>query len=181
MKVNFGFLLPLAVLAAGAFVAPAQANPTGDRPTVTPTIVAQRGERSMQASQSKPMLQGNNYVGLAGSEEGAVVNGRYALSNRFSIRPEVFTNLGGDNGEEGVAVLAPVTLDFNGSNGDRTFQPFAGMGPGVRTGDSTELQFVTTAGADIQLGKRYAINGSVNYLPFDDQQVDFVAGLGYRF
>ena len=56
MKVNFGFLLPLAVLAAGAFVAPAQANPTGDRPTVTPTIVAQRGERSMQASQSKPML-----------------------------------------------------------------------------------------------------------------------------
>ena len=31
--------------------------------------------------------------------------------------------------------------------------------------------------ADYQLGNRYAINGSVNYLPLDEQRVDFVAVL----
>ncbi|MGB3768249.1 MAG: hypothetical protein WA947_18845, partial [Phormidesmis sp.] len=66
-------------------------------------------------------------------------------------------------------------------DGSRRLQPFVGAGAGVTTGDSTELQVVTTAGADLQLGNRYALNGSVNYLPLDDQRVDFVAGLGYRF
>ncbi|MGD1898027.1 MAG: hypothetical protein ACFB16_13860 [Phormidesmis sp.] len=183
MKIKFGLLLPLAVLAAGAFVTPAKANPSGDRPTVGPAILAQRGEttQTSQARRDSEPIKGNNYVGVGGSNDGAVVNGKYALSNRFSIRPEVFTNAQLDDDERGVAVFAPVTYDFTGNNTNSRFQPFVGAGAGVTTGNETELQLVTTAGADIRLGNRYAINGSVNYLPLDDQQVDFVAGLGYRF
>ena len=103
---------------------------------------------------------------------------KYALSNRFSVRPGVITELNNDGGDRRVTVLAPVTYDFNGFGG---LQPFVGAGAGVSTDGDTELQVVATAGADYQLGDRYAINGSVNYLPLDEQQVDFVAGVGYRF
>ena len=185
MRVNFGLLLPLAVLAAGAFVSTAKANPAGDRPTVGPAILAQRSERVSNPSQARAgqPMKGGNYVGVGGSSEGAVVNGKYALSNHFSVRPEVFTNadFSEDSDERGVAVFAPVTYDFVSNNSNSFFQPYVGAGAGVTTGEETELQFVTTAGADIRLGNRYAINGSVNYMPLDEQRVDFVAGLGYRF
>ncbi len=183
MKIKFGLLLPLAVLAAGALVSPAHANPTGDRATIGPSVVTQRGERTVQNSQTRRIgqpIKGGNYIGLGGSNDGAVVNGKYALSNNFSVRPEVITSVRGDEGDRGVAVLAPVTYDFNG-NGDRRVQPFVGVGAGVTTGDSTDLQVVAAAGTDLRLGQRYVLNGSVNYMPLDDQQVNAVASLGYRF
>ena len=186
MRVKFGFLLPLAVLAASAFVSPAKANPEGDRPTVGPAVLAQRSERISNTSQARRVgqpMKGGNYVAVGGSTEGAVVNGKYALSNHFSVRPEVFTNadFSEDSDERGVAVFAPVTYDFTSNNSNSFFQPYVGAGAGVTTGEETELQFVTTAGADVRLGNRYTINGSVNYMPLDEQRVDFVAGLGYRF
>ena len=182
MKIKFGLLFPLAVLAVGALVSPARANPSGDRPTNGPAIVSQRSERNIERSTARHASPSkrSNYIGFAGSNEGAVVNGKYQLFNNFSIRPEVFTNARTDEGDRGVAVLAPVTYDFNG-NGDRAFQPFIGAGAGVTTGDETNFEVVATAGTDIQLGNRYTLNGSVNYLPLDEQRVDFVAGLGYRF
>jgi len=185
MKINFALLLPLAVLSVGALVSPAKANPMSDRASVAPTIVSQRSERTAQNTPARrvvgqPMKDGN-YVGLGGSNNGAVVNGKYALSNNFSVRPGVTTSLTNDDGgDRGVAVLAPVTYDFNG-NGDRRIQPFVGAGAGVTTGDGTNLEVVATAGADVRLGNRYVLNGAVNYLPLDGQRVDVAAGLGYRF
>ncbi|PZO09929.1 MAG: hypothetical protein DCF25_21260 [Leptolyngbya foveolarum] len=184
MKINFALLLPLAVLSIGALVSPARANPVGDRATVAPTIVSQRSERTVQNTPARrvvgqPMKDGN-YIGLGGSNNGAVVNGKYALSNNFSVRPGVTTSLTNDDGDRGVAVLAPVTYDFNG-NGNRRVQPFVGAGAGVTTGDGTNLEVVATAGTDVRLGNRYVLNGSVNYLPLDGQRVDVAAGLGYRF
>ena len=57
-------------------------------------------------------IAGRNYIGAGGSNGGAVVNGKYALSNRFSLRPEVITELDDDDGDQEVAVLAPITYDF---------------------------------------------------------------------
>lgn len=184
MKSKVACLFSVSVLSLVALVAPAHANPAGERPTNGPAILAQRSERSAQNSESRyfgQRLAGRNYIGFAGSNEGAALNGKYALSNRFSVRPGVIAAVNeNDNGERDIAVLAPVTYDFNSASGGK-LQPFVGAGAGLTTGDETELQFVATAGADYQLGRRYAINGSVNYLPLDDQSVDFVAGLGYRF
>ena len=180
MKIKVAGLVALSVLAIGAFGSPAHANPTGDRPTVGPSILTQRSERNAQPSIVSRLtrVQGNNYIGAAASNEGAVVNGKYALSNRLSVRPGVTTELNNEDGDRRVTVLAPVTYDFNGFGG---LKPFVGAGAGVSTDGDTELQVVATAGADYQLGNRYALNGSVNYLPLDDQRVDFVAGVGYRF
>ena len=178
MKIKVAGLVALSVLAIGALTSPANANPMGDRPSVGPSILSQ--QRDMQPAQARRFtrVQGENYIGAAASNEGAVFNGKYALSNRFSVRPGVTTELNNDGGDRRVTVLAPVTYDFNGFGG---LQPFVGAGAGVSTDGNTELQVVATAGADYQLGNRYAINGSINYLPLDEQRVDFVAGLGYRF
>lgn len=183
MKVKVACLVALSVLSTGALVSPAHANPVGDRPTVGPAILSQRSERNVQTAQARSFgapIQGRNYIGAGASNEGAVINGKYALSNRFSVRPGVITEISNDDGDRNVTVLAPVTYDFNGIGGER-LKPFVGAGAGVTTGDETDFQVVATAGADYQLGNRYALNGSVNYLPLDDQRVDFVAGLGYRF
>ena len=184
MKANVACLLSLSVLSAAIFVSPARANPTGERPTSGPALLAQRSDRHVQNPDARyfgQRIAGRNYIGLGASNDGAVVNGKYALSNRLSVRPEVITNVTGDNdGKQDLAILAPVTYDFNSASGGK-LQPFIGAGAGVTTGDETELQLVATAGADYQLGRRYTINGSVNYLPFDDQSVDVVAGVGYRF
>ena len=180
MKTKLACLFSLSVLSLAAMVSPAMANPTCDRPTDGPTILSQRTQDS-DARYFGQRIAGRNYIGFAGSDEGAAINGKYALSNRFSVRPGVITEITNDDGDDrDISVLAPVTYDFNSANNGR-FQPFVGAGAGVTTGDQTELQFVATAGADVQLGRRYALNGSVNYLPFDNQSVDVVAGLGYRF
>ena len=188
MKINVALLVSLSVLAAGAFVSPARAESVSDRPTNGPAILAQRSERNAQNRAQNPdarrfgtPIAGRNYIGLGGSTDGAVINGKYALSNRFSVRPEVITEVNNDDGDRNVAILAPITYDFSGIGNDR-FQPFIGAGVGVTTGDETDFELVATAGADYQVGKRYAINGSVNYMPLgDEQEVDFVAGVGYRF
>ena len=113
------------------------------------------------------------------TEPSSTVSTRYPTTS--SVRPGVTTSLTNDDGgERGVAVLAPVTYDFNG-NGNRRVQPFIGAGAGVTTGDGTNLEVVATAGTDVRLGNRYVLNGSVNYLPLDGQRVDVAAGLGYRF
>lgn len=183
MKGKVACLLSLSVLSLAALVSPAHANPAGDRPTSGPAILAQRSERAVQNPDARyfgQRIAGRNYIGFAGSNQGAGVNGKYALSNRFSVRPGVVAAVSeDDNGDRDIALLAPVTYDFN-ANGGR-FQPFVGAGAGVTTGDETNFEVVATAGTDVQLGRRYTLNGSVNYLPLDEQRVDFLAGLGYRF
>ena len=184
MNVKAALLATLSVLSIGSFVSPARAESMSDRPTNGPAILAQRSERRAQSPDARRFgapIAGRNYIGAGGSSSGAVINGKYALSNRFSVRPEVITELNNDGGDREVAVLAPVTYDFARLGSDR-LQPFVGAGVGVTTGDETDFELVATAGVDYQLGERYTVNGSVNYLPLgDEQEVDFVAGVGYRF
>jgi len=159
----------------------AHANPSHERPTIRP-MPSQVARATSQPRVTNP--NATSYVGAAGSNDGAVFNGKYAVTNRLSVRPEVFINAETSDGEDGTAVYAPVTFDFNtGTVLGSRFQPFVGVGPGVITSeDGTDFQLVTTAGADYRIGKRYTLNASANYLPLeDDNQVGFVAGLGYNF
>ena len=209
MKPNLKTLLPLALVAAGAFVAPAHAQIARPDtmqprlPATKPAIVQPRlpatapAARPTTAPATRPLytqaarLQTTssdpNYIGVGGSNDGVVVNGRYGLSNNFSVRPEVFTNARGDNNGRGESVLLPITYDFNTRTGSSTgpaqnLHPFLGVGPGVTTGDgTTNAQLVATAGADYRLSNRYSADASVNYLPFDNERTDFVAGVGYNF
>lgn len=202
MKLNLKFLLPMALVAAGAFVAPAHAQlirpdtmqprVPANRPAIVPparptTTLATRPLQYTQAARLRTTPSNPNYIGIGGSNDGVVVNGSYALGDNFSIRPEVFTNARGDNNGRGTAVLAPITYDFNARTGSGTgvgqnLHPFLGVGPGVTTGDgTTNAQLVATAGTDYRLSNRYTADASVNYLPFDNERTDFVAGVGYNF
>lgn len=173
MKLRLGFLLPLAFVAAGAFVAPAHATMLSATPSARSPLVA-------QSRRAQTPLASDSYIGIGGSNDGAVVNGKYALTNHIAVRPEILTNARNNNDDRGTAVLVPLTYDFNTGVNQR-LHPFLGAGPGVTTGNQTNVQLATTAGADYKLGNRYTADASVNYLPFDDSRTDFVAGVGYNF
>ena len=206
MKLNLKTLISLALIAAGAFVAPAHAqilrpgtmeprlpvaHPTPIQPRLPATnSAAPPATRPLQYTQAARLQTPSsdpNYIGVGGSNDGVVVNGRYALGDNFSVRPEVFTNAQGNNNGRGTSVLAPITYDFNSGTGSsaglgQSLHPFLGVGPGVTTGDgTTNAQLVATAGTDYKLSKRYTADASVNYLPFDNERTDFVAGVGYNF
>jgi len=202
-KLQLGFLLPVVAVVASAFGSPAQAamlirqnTPAGEMTEMTPAVVqiptanqvrsavpAANQAQPMQTSQARSLLRepGENYIGVGGSNDGFVVNGKYALNSHVSLRPEYLSNVANDSGQDGTAVLAPVTYDF-GSPAQR-LHPFVGAGPGITTGgDRTNLQLATTAGADYRIGKHYTADAAVNYLPFDNaDNTDFAAGVGYNF
>lgn len=188
MKLRLGFLLPLAVVASTALIAPAHAAMFSSRPTIRPALATptRRTQVPLDRTNNNSASTGTsknstNYIGVGGSNDGVVVNGKYALTNHLAVRPEVFTNAENNGNDRGISVLAPITYDFSAGANQR-LQPFVGAGPGVTTGGgSTNAQLVTTAGADYKVGKRYTADASVNYLPFDNSRADFVAGVGYNF
>ena len=194
MKLNLKTLLPLALLAAGAFISPAHAQiarPDTMQPRLQPRLPATapatapftRPLRHTQAARLQTTANDANCIGVGGSNDGVVVNGRYGVSNNLSVRPELFTNARGNNSGKGTSVLLPITYDINAGTGlGQNLHPFLGVGPGVTTGDhTTNVQLVAAAGADYKLSNRYSADASVNYLPFDNQRTDFVAGVGYNF
>ena len=124
-----------------------------------------------------------NYVGIGGSDDGFVINGKLSISNNVSIRPEVATDFDFDDSED-VSYLVPVTYDFNSVGTDNyMFNPFIGAGVAGDIGDDSDIDFAVVAGADYRFAEKYVANGSVNYTPFSDgdDEVGFTVGVGYLF
>lgn len=125
-----------------------------------------------------------NYVGVGGSEDGFVVNGKVSIIDGVSIRPSVATDFDFDDSED-VSYLVPITYDFSVGSGRATFNPFVGAGIGGELGgdvDGDEIDFALVAGTDYRFAGNYVVNGSVNYKPFaDNNEVGFIAGIGYQF
>ncbi len=123
-----------------------------------------------------------NYVGIGGSDDGFVVNGKLSVADNISIRPEVATDFNFNDSED-VSYLVPVTYDFNSVElGNQGFNPFVGAGVGGDIGDDSTIDFALVAGADYRFANRYVANGSINYAPFaDSDEVGFTAGIGYLF
>ena len=125
-----------------------------------------------------------NYIGIGGSEDGLVVNGKVSIIDGVSIRPSVSTDFDFDDNED-VSYLVPITYDFSVGTGRATFNPFVGAGIGGELGGDGEddaIDFALVAGSDYRFARRYVANGSVNYKPFaDDGEVGFTVGVGYQF
>ena len=129
------------------------------------------------------MAPSYNYVGIGGSDDGFVVNGKLSVSNNVSIRPEIATDFDFDDSED-VSYLVPVTYDFNSVGTDNyMFNPFIGAGVAGDIGDDSDIDFAVVAGADYRFAEKYVANGSVNYTPFSDgdDEVGFTVGVGYLF
>ncbi|MGB3788020.1 MAG: hypothetical protein WA949_08420 [Phormidesmis sp.] len=125
-----------------------------------------------------------NYVGIGGSEDGLVVNGKVAVTDNLSVRPSVATDFD-FNDSQAVSYLLPLTYDFSVGTGRATFNPFVGAGIGGDlggNGGTDRIDLALVAGSDYRFARNYVANASVNYKPFaDDNEVGFIAGLGYSF
>ena len=123
-----------------------------------------------------------NYVGIGGSEDGFLVNGKLSVSDNISIRPSIATDFNFDD-EEDVSYLVPLTYDFNTvGNGRAAFNPFVGAGIAGDIGEDSDVELALVTGADYRFARNYVVNGAINYTPFADKdEVGFTAGIGYLF
>lgn len=123
-----------------------------------------------------------NYFGVGGGDEGFAVNGKLSLSDNLSVRPAVSTDFDFDDGED-VAYVLPITYDFNAVDPDGRLYPFLGAGINGELGDDSTIEAAVTGGADYRFNDKWLVNGSVVWSPFQDgdDDVDFVAGIGYSF
>jgi opacity protein-like surface antigen len=121
-----------------------------------------------------------NYIGLGATDEGFAVNAKIELAEQLSLRPAVLTDVDFDDDTE-VTVIAPVTYDFESPFKNGKLLPFAGAGIGGTTRDDGEVGLTVIGGADYRASDKLTANGSVVYLPYDDDRVNVMVGLGYNF
>lgn len=123
-----------------------------------------------------------NYVGIGGGDDGFVINGKVTLSDHLSVRPAVATDFDFDDGDD-VNYTLPVTYDFNSLDSQGRLFPFIGAGIDGQIGDDSDIEFAVTGGADYRINENFLVNGSVVWSPFQDgdDDVDFMAGIGYSF
>ncbi len=122
----------------------------------------------------------SNYIGLGATDEGFAANAKLELAEQLSVRPAVLTDVEFDDDTE-VTVIAPVTYDFESPFKNGRFIPFAGAGLGGTTRDDGSIGLTVTGGADYRASNKLTANGSVVWLPFDDDRVNVMVGLGYNF
>lgn len=118
-----------------------------------------------------------NYVGIGGSDEGFVINGKATLTRNLSLRPAVLTDF------SDVTFLIPVTYDFapiTEAGGDGLL-PFAGAGVRIDTEGSDNFSLLLNGGVDYRINERWVANGSVNLSFIGDTEFDFILGIGYTF
>lgn len=126
-----------------------------------------------------------NYIGLGVNNGGLAVTSKFRLTDRFSVRPTILTDLdfgNDDDDDSDISVLVPVTYDLAPPlAADKNLLPYAGVGLGGRTRDGGSLGAVITAGADYRLSERFTANASFNWSLFDSSSADFVFSMGYSF
>ncbi len=122
----------------------------------------------------------SNYIGLGATDGGFAANAKIELAKQLSVRPAVLTDVEFDDDTE-VTVIAPVTYDFESPFKNGKLLPFAGAGIGGTTRDDGSVGLTVTDGTDYRASNKLTVNGSVIWLPFNDDRVDFIVGLGYNF
>lgn len=118
----------------------------------------------------------DNYIGAGITTSGLAAYSKFALSDNFSLRPQIlFDDLNEDfNG----TVVVPVTYDF--VSGGARVSPFVGIGGGSQTRNfDVGMQF--TSGLDYALSNRFTASGIFNVQLFDDNDINGIFGLGFNF
>jgi hypothetical protein len=118
-----------------------------------------------------------NYIGVGGSDEGFVVNGKAKLTNNLSLRPAVMTDF------DDFTFLIPVTYDFSplSDTGNDSLLPFAGAGVRIDDDGDENVALLLTGGADYRINDSWVANASANVSFIGDTEFDFTLGVGYSF
>lgn len=133
---------------------------------------------AVSASQaSAQSVNDYNYIGIGGSDEGFVINGKATLSDQLSLRPAAVTEF------DDFTFLIPVTYDFNSPSqtGEDKILPFAGGGVRIDTEGDENFGLLLTGGADYRITDKWVANGSANVSFIGDTEFDFILGVGYSF
>jgi len=135
------------------------------------TVALSVGQASAQSANDY------NYIGIGGSDEGFVVNGKATLSDSLSLRPAAITEF------DDFTFLIPVTYDFNSvsQTGEDNLLPFAGAGVRIDTEGDDNFGLLLTGGADYRITDKWVANGSANVSVIGDTEFDFILGIGYSF
>ena len=121
-----------------------------------------------------------NYIGIGATDDGFAVNAKIELAKQLSVRPAILTDVEFDDDTE-VTAIVPITYDFESPFKNGKLLPFAGAGLGGTTRDDGSVGLVVTGGMDYRASNKLTANSSVVWLPFDDERVNFIVGLGYNF
>ncbi len=118
-----------------------------------------------------------NYIGVGGSDEGFVINGKATLTDNLSLRPAALTEF------DDFTFLIPVTYDFNSPSqtGEDQLLPFAGAGLRVDTEGDENVGLLLTGGVDYRITEKWVANGSANLSFIGETEFDFILGVGYSF
>ncbi len=121
--------------------------------------------------------RGFNQIGptaaFGGGETAFGINSKLGIANNLSLRPFVLFPDGG------TVFGSSLTYDFDlGRRGP--FTPFVGAGLAIPSGGDTTGYF--TGGADVNISREFALNGSVN-VPFSGggNSTTFLLGGAFRF
>ncbi|WP_052055349.1 outer membrane protein [Myxosarcina sp. GI1] len=139
-------------------------------------VIPQNQNYTNSSETTEPIVP--NYVGLGGSNRGIALDSKFALSNRFSIRPMAIGDLDSDNQNGDFTV--PVTYDFQPVFGNK-LQPYAGAGLGGSTENDGSVGGVITAGVDYPINKRLTANANINYDAFGNDDTNAVVGVAANF
>jgi opacity protein-like surface antigen len=118
-----------------------------------------------------------NYIGVGGSDEGFVVNGKVTLTKNLSLRPAAMTEF------DDFTVLIPVTYDFSplSASAEDRLLPFAGAGVRIDTEGDNNFGLLVNGGADYRITDKWVANGSANVSFLGETEFDFILGVGYSF
>ena len=120
-----------------------------------------------------------NYIGLGGSNRGVALESKYALNNRFSVRPMAIGDL--DSGNEFGDFSVPITYDLQPFAGLSRLHPYAGAGIGASTRGDDNFGAVLTTGADYPINNRLTANANATYDVFGNNDLNAVVGVAANF
>ncbi|MGB3298707.1 MAG: hypothetical protein WBA76_10595 [Phormidesmis sp.] len=157
--------------------ADALAYPAADEPAE----VAQARRRTRNAVSGR----GSDFIGIGAdfgtaSDISFAVISKLSFNEALSVRPSVIV---GDD----LAVLVPVTFDFNRFNADvEGFQirPYAGAGVSyVDNSSDSNIGVLLSAGVDVPVSRNFTANAQANYAGVfsDSDNFGVTVGVGYNF
>lgn len=131
-----------------------------------------------QAQTTRPSQIGPS-LSFGGGSTILGVESKFPLTSNISLRPTAKFPSGG------VVVGSSVTYDFTNFGGDFRFDPYAGVGFNVYTGDNrnngTNFVGYLIGGADFFLSDQFNLTGNVNIPLTSGYSTDVGVGIAYKF
>lgn len=163
--------------------APRQSEAYTHMQAEAPVEIAQRRRREP----ATPAAASSDFIGIGANfgyveDVSGVIISKFSIANNWAVRPSV--SIGDD-----IAVLAPVTYEFNSSAnvGGAQLSPYVGAGISWadehnRDGnaDVSDVHILVSAGVDVPISRRFTLNAQANLGLLNETEFGGTVGIGYN-